>query len=347
MPSLFTTLRIAAVLAVASMAGTATATASAYKIPFSPTGPWNVSSDPAAPIDPSSALRTTALLTEVQAEQLKGTGPWINDVKYSAPVYRVSSTQPRVPVTLDNQAANNPLGVAFRAGVPIPSNAVPATGTDGAMIVYQASTDTLWEFWRAAKLADGWHASWGGAMQHVSTSPGNYSNLAWPGLASYQGWSWGTTASSQSVMSGLITISDLSSGHIDHALSLQVPTACQGWFTYPAQRTDGSSTAADCLPEGAKLRIDPTLDLSTLTMPPITRQLAQAAQTYGMIVSDQTHSMVGFRAESPRPIGGYNPYAGPTGFYGGLTPAKFLGSFPWDHLQVMPMRSCTVSNCTP
>jgi hypothetical protein len=82
-------------------------------------------------------------------------------------------------------------------------------------------------------------------------------------------------------------------------------------------------------------------------MPPITRELATAAQKYGMIVADQTHTMVGFRAESPRPVGGYNPYAGPTGFYGGLTPGQFLGSFPWDHLQLMPMKSCTAVNCTP
>jgi len=97
MPSFFSTLRIAAVLAVFSMAGAATATASAYKVPFSPTGPWNVASDPAAPADPSSAARATALLTEVRAEQLKGTGPWINDVKYSAPIYRVASTRPAFP----------------------------------------------------------------------------------------------------------------------------------------------------------------------------------------------------------------------------------------------------------
>jgi hypothetical protein len=305
-----------------------------------------VPSAPAAPVDPSSALRTAGLRTEVQAEQLRGNGPWINDVAYSTPVYRVSGTQARVPVTLDGQAATNPLSVALRAGVPIPADAVPATGTDGAIVIYQASTDTLWEFWRAVKLSDGWHARWGGALQHATSSPGYFSNASWAGLASWQGWTWGTTASSQSVLAGLVTLDDLRSGHINHALALQVPAMCKGSFTYPAQRTDGSSIAANCLPAGARLRIDPSLDLSTLAMPPITRELAQAAQAYGMIVVDQTHSIVGFRAESPRPLGGANPYAGATGFYGGLRPNKFLASFPWARLQLMRMHPCTVVNCT-
>ena len=37
-------------------------------------------------------------------------------------------------------------------------------------------------------------------------------------------------------------------------------------------------------------------------MPPVTRMIAQAAQTYGLIVNDQTGATVAFRAEDPTPL---------------------------------------------
>ena len=45
--------------------------------------------------------------------------------------------------------------------VPIPSDASPAAGPDAHMTVWQPSTDHLWEFFQARKLADGWHANFG------------------------------------------------------------------------------------------------------------------------------------------------------------------------------------------
>ena len=46
-------------------------------------------------------------------------------------------------------------------------------------------------------------------------------------------------------------------------------------------------------------------------MPTATREIAQAAQTYGLVVDDQTGATVGFRAEDPTPLmrqGQPNPY---------------------------------------
>ena len=140
---------------------------------------------------------------------------------------------------------------------------------------------------------------------------------------------------------GLITLADLASGHIDHAVALMVPTAAASVFSFPAHRTDGVNSSPTAVPEGARFRLDPSLDLSKLQLPPVTLMIAQAAQKYGLIVNDQTGSVVAFRAQDPTPLmreGQPNPYlkyfANPaTGAY--EAPTGFLAVFPWSHLQLV------------
>jgi hypothetical protein len=96
-------------------------------------------------------------------------------------------------------------------------------------------------------------------------------------------------------------ISELRNGVIPHALALNIPFARPNVFSYPAQRTDGTSTDPDAIPEGAHFRLDPTLDLSKLNLPPMTRTMAEAARRYGMIVRDQTGWAVAMFGEDPTP----------------------------------------------
>lgn len=313
---------------------------------FSPTSIWNRALPMNAPLDPSSASITAYLNSFVSSSQTQGIGPWINTTNYSTPIYTVPANQPTVPVTVDyNPVA---LSQAF-ATVPIPSDAKPAAGSDAQMTIYQPATDTMWEMWEMRQDTSGrWHAGWGGRMVHVSSNPGYYQNVPGPSGGMLEQSSWGATASSLPIAAGLITLADLASGHINHAVAMMVPKAKAKVFYCPAQRTDGYDTSANAIPEGAHFRIDPNLDLSKLSMPPITRMIAQAAQTYGLIVNDQTGATVGFRAEDPTPLmrtGAPNPYgtyfANPaTGQY--VYPTQFLASFPWSHLQLLaPPATCS------
>lgn len=311
---------------------------------FAPNSVWNARLHDGAGLDPTSPARAGAFSNEVKKEMLHGWGPWISETSYSTPLYRVGADQRNVPVKLDTGAWGASLQTALDVGVPIPRNAKPADGSDGHLTVYQPSTDTLWEFWRAHKERDGWHASWGGAMRNVSTSPGYYSNSSWEGLTAGEGSNWGSTASSLPVIAGTVTVADIRSGHIDHALALAVPAPCAGTFSWPAQRTDGTSDKHDCLPEGAHLRLDPKLDLSKLDLPPITRMLAEAAQRYGMIVRDRTGRATGFYAEDPGRTGS-DPYHGKKGFYGGQQPWDFLPQFPWSSVELLDMNLCTAAPC--
>lgn len=294
-------------------------------------------------MDPHSARRVRALAGAVQAEIANGGGyPAVAVRTYSTPVYVVSAEQRKVPVRLDTGSWGDPLRRALAPGVPIPQNARAAEGTDAHMTVYQPSTDRLWEFWGASKRSDGWHAKWGGAMQHVSTDPGYYTRSAWPGLGPSDGWNWGSTASSLPVVAGLITGKELLRGRIDHAIAVALPEPCAHVFAWPAQRTDGTDRASTCIPEGARLRLDPRIDVASLRLSPIGTMIARAAQKYGLIVRDRTGHSVSFFAEDVT-TAGRSPYGERA--WGDTPVWNALDRFPWRSLEVLKMDLCSRAPC--
>ena len=299
---------------------------------FAPDSVWNAPLAAAAPLDPAGPQLVQKLLDTVAQNQAARTGPWIATNQSGTPLYRVAATQPLVRVQLHTGWWGDTLQTAYES-VPVPADARPGTGADAHMVVWQPSTDRYWEFFHMRKLADGWHADYGGAIKDVSQSAGYFSTASWPGLSqSY----WGATATSLPLAGGLMRIDELKAGTIPHALALAIPFARPRAWSFPAQRTDGTSSDPAGIPEGARFRIDPTLDLSKLKMPRVTRMMAVAAQRYGIVVVDQTGWAVGFRAEDNRPTGS-DPYYGSGGLFGGLYPNDLLASFPWDHLLLMKM----------
>lgn len=293
---------------------------------FAPTSIWNQPLPGNAPLDPSSPQLVASLDADVNSEIAGKWGPWLSYYAYSTPIYTVPKTEPRVRVRLDQR--NAALQRAF-SHVPLPADARPADGSDAQLTVWQPSTDRLWEFWKLSLQADGWHASWGGAMRHASRNPGYFSTHAWPGAQPR----WGASGSSLPLVAGLITLHDLAQGRIDHALAIAVPHVRAGVWSWPAQRSDGDSPSPDTLPEGARLRLDPRLNLDALNLPPLTRMLARAAQTYGIVVRD-TSSVVGFFGQDPMPSHS-NAY---TRWLGGQFTWQPLAQFPWDRLVVLQMR---------
>jgi hypothetical protein len=299
---------------------------------FSSSSPWNTAPDASAPIDPASRKLVGALAAEVRSEQRADDGPWISTRDYSVPIYTVGADQPTVPVTLPKPEAAPALARAL-AEVPLPTDAKPADGTDGHMVIWQPSKKRLWEFWRFTRGAKGAEASWGGAIADAEQSSGVYEPGpgAWPGTET----DWGASASSLSIAGGLITFEDLEAGQINHALAIALPQIRAGEFSSPAQRTDGGSTDPDALPEGAHLRLDPELDLAALELPPLTRMIAEASQRYGIYVRDGS-SVVQFYGQEPT-AGEPNPWTGADGAFEGSYPNLLLADFPWEDLEVLRM----------
>jgi hypothetical protein len=296
---------------------------------FSPSSFWNKALPANAPLDPSSAAVISALDAEIASEKKASeVGPYINTIKWSVPIYTVPIDEPMVKVRLE---VNVPLLQAAWDSVPLPSGAKPAAGTDKHLVVWQPSTDRMWEFWHLEHTLKGWRAGWGGAMRDVQSSQGTYGLRAWPGARS----DWGASAASLPIAGGLITLEDLELGKIDHVLAMAVPNVRAGVYTSPAQRTTGHSTEPDSLPEGARLRLKPSLNLKTLHLPKLALMIAEAAQRYGIVLRDKSDNPT-FFAQDPTPTG-RNPYIGPNGYFEGKYANQILASFPWSDLELLKM----------
>jgi hypothetical protein len=297
---------------------------------FSPSSFWNMPLGENAALDPDSPAFVEAFEATIEQELQNEIGPWINTTDYSVPIYTVPGDQPTVPVQLFSQFYSPSLQSAWRE-VPLPPDARPSAGSDEHLVVWQPSSDRIWEFWRLTQVDGSWRAAWGGAMRNVSSSSGVYDADAWPGAESW----WGSSASSLPIAGGLITLEDLQQGEIDHGLAMAIPNVRAGFYTAPAQRTDGTSSSPLALPEGAHLRLDPDLDLAAMRLPPLTRMIAEAAQRYGIVVRDRA-KVAHFFAQDPSPTRA-NPYVGKGGYFEGKSPAQLLSRFPWSHLQLLPM----------
>ena len=126
------------------------------------------------------------------------------------------------------------------------------------------------------------------------------------------------------------TIAELQRGRIDHALAIALPHTRAKVWSSPATHGDGDSQDPTSLPEGARLRLNPALDLNKLNLPPLTRMMAEAAQRYGIVIRDRA-GVVAFYGEDPSRLA-TNPYPA---IFGNKYPDQLLASFPWRSLQVL------------
>lgn len=296
---------------------------------------WKRRVDGRASLDPRSAQLTASLAATVAAGDAAGRGTWIDTTACAPHVYRVPADQPAVRVSLLNgqRPGRRSLQAALSA-VPIPADATGSSCRDRSLVIEQPATNRMWELWHARQDASGWRADWGGATRHLNDDDGVFGTDDWPGAQTY----WGASASSLTLIGGILTPQELQTGQIDHALALSVPQSAAGVWSAPAQRTDGVSSDPDALPYGARLRLDPSVDVDSLPIPEVTKALARAAQRYGVIVREQTHYNVQFSAEAP-PADDPGVYRR---IFSGAAPLNgFAGpvmrGFPWDKLQLLPM----------
>jgi hypothetical protein len=196
--------------------------------------------------------------------------------KWSVPVYHADTTTPKQTITLTaSWAPKHQL-----AGVPIPDNATPSPDSDGHLAIINPTTNCEYDLWQAHKNTDGsWTASW--ANTTTTTGPGWYPLSA--------------TGAGDALTAGLITPDDMKNG-INHALKFNYPYTKAGGPVTPAPASDGQSTNPAAIPEGARLQLDPNLNLQTLNLNPWQTTIAKALQTYGMYLTD-TGGGVGLSAQ--------------------------------------------------
>jgi hypothetical protein len=120
-------------------------------------------------------------------------------------------------------------------------------------------------------------------------------------------------------------------GHIDHALLISIPSAASGGPVWPATESDGRSRSDGAIPEGARLQLDPALDLNRFAMTPYERIIAGALQEYGAYVGDVSGSV---ELEVINPIG-YPDFPYPAGWFDERW--TLLTGIPWAHMRVLEL----------
>ena len=275
---------------------------------------------PAMPeIDPDS---------DAMIRLLKASGDLVIQVRqYSSPVYIADASTPRRTVELPCGPWWE-LGASRMTGVPIPEGAEPARDVDGSdnpvppdattcgenadqdnnLIVLDLQTRCEYDFWQFRWAGGRAVASWGGAISLDSS--GVYAG----GLS--------TRGSGFAFLGGLIWPDELQAGRIEHALVFNYPYTRAGGPVAPATATDGvwdgteeeirdlAGPGAVPMPEGARLQLDPDLDLGGLGLTPYEKTIARALQEYGMFLVDTGGgSGIGLYAIDPRSVQG-NPYEG-------------------------------------
>ncbi len=299
---------------------------------FASTSPWYTAIPTTVTLNSNSANMLQDFLNQKPTSLYNGTVN-VNTRSYSSPVFIAPAGAATVKVSqwdCQKKGYFDPSLATQWAAVPVPANAQPSSGTDGEMTIYQPSTNTIWEFWKTQKYADGtWHACWGGRMQNASTNPG------------YFPANYGTTATSLPFLAGQITANELKRGEIKHAIGIALRNATT-WslFSWPAQRSDGNG--ASIIPEGTRIRLDPTINVDSLSLHPMAKIIAKAAQKYGFIVWDRAGS-ISIRAQnlvSYTALGQPDPYHSDTmhtGLFGTTPDYDVLKNFPWSRLQFLPM----------
>ncbi len=279
-----------------------------------------------APVAGNSATQVENIASSVR-NNYGGTAAF-NVWDYNTTVAVVGAGQRRARVHWDDcqHKGSLPGGVYGTNGhfedVPVPDSATAASGSDRELTIYSPSSDQLWEFWVTSKRSDGWHACWGGRIDHASTSPGFFTH------------GFGATATGLPYAGGMVSIADARRGSIDHALALQVIDTADWWkISYPAQRGDGAGNGP--IREGTRFRLDPRVDVDSLHLNRYAAMMARAVQRYGFIVVDKggAVAVIGESGNGLAANGGNNPW----GRLLGSTPSyAVMKAFPWNRLQALP-----------
>ena len=237
---------------------------------FAANSPLNRLITSAAEIDPRSPAMVAQLTSEVDEK-----GWAISTKEYTVPVFRAARSTPLTTVHVRTRGT--------RHRIRIPATSFPSPGSDGHMTVLNAHLRCAYDFYRARRLPDGgWEAE-------------NFNALPLTGSGVYPR-GLGTRASGFANVAGLITPGEIRRGRIEHALVFTTSATRAGGPVWPATSSDGQTSSEGAIPEGARLQLDPSLSLESLT--PWQRTIARALQRYGMYLAD-TGGAVAIFAQHP------------------------------------------------
>jgi hypothetical protein len=196
--------------------------------------------------------------------------PFINYKLWTAPVYEVYEASQTVVVYdyVHNQYYD----------VPIPAGAKPSEDADHQLVIIDWYQRKTWDFWNLQYVDGEWRAGaayvWG--LDGTGVSPNGQ---------------WTVGGASIPLTAGIIRDEEIEAGVINHPLlcSLHTPKANRKVYP-PAATADGRTYDTWAIPEGARIQLNPDLDLDSLGLSRTAKIIAKALQEYGMVVKESAGS---------------------------------------------------------
>lgn len=263
------------------------------------------------PLGPSSSAFASDIVTDYKTDY---GAVGVNTM----PIYTVPADQPGVTVSV--LPGCNSFLVSTGAKVPIPPYAHLNGSSDDPLVVYQPSTGADWELWRVTRNAQGaYSACWGGKLDTAGSD------------GVFPPW-FGLSASGISYLALTITEGDVASGHIGHAIALQVPRCNR--YVYPADRGDCGQDPGQPA-EGQWFRLPAGLPMPK-GLTPFAQMVFRALQGYGAVVVDFAGAVM-TEAEQPSDWAaeGYHGVDPITASWEGLQEYQVVATLPWADLQTV------------
>ena len=239
---------------------------------------WNTPIDANAPIDPESDTMIKRLILENE----QGANVDISVHEWSVTVFFADENTPRMDVELIQYWWSYYRTIK---DVPILPETVPDPAGDGHLAIIDLAEGYAYEFWQAEKHDNGrWAASWGNRIALDS-------NGIYPTGNSSRGSGFASLA-------GMIWPEEFAQGKIEHALVVSIPSTKKSGPVPPATETDGRRSYWGAIPIGARIQLNPELDLDNFEMSTYERIISESLQEYGAYVGD-TSGSIEFEAINP------------------------------------------------
>lgn len=283
---------------------------------FNSESPWNkpIVSNPE--IDPNSSRMIGKLQETLGTEaSLKfNYNNWtvpvhVVDARYSIK-RNVYSSDPNHLLSEAIDPDNN--GIA--ENIPMPSELWQDPSTDGHLIIVDPYQKRSWEFGVAKLRADGhWDA--------LKADTWDLTGVGYRQAFGNRWWTNGARAAGVPMIAGLIRPEEIAAGVINHALAMSSPTnrlnsfGPNGWGRWEvcspvASNTDGHGIGQEYIPEGARVQLNPNLDLNTLGLSAEAKIVAKALQVYGAYIVDNAPETILYMQNLGPDGGAWNTYPG-------------------------------------
>lgn len=254
--------------------------------PFSKNSPWNTPIESNARLDPYSDLMIKNLKEKglrLKADSRKWSIPLFVIDSAKSPKASVKSVSGTLPAHVD------PNGDGIAEKLPMPDNVWPDPEKDGHMLLVDPALMKTWDFSRLKRLSSG-PVKWSATRVDIWDLKGGGFREPFAGA---RWWELGARGSGMPLIAGLIRMEEIEAGKIEHSLAVATPVNLKSTregggkeLCSPASRTDGTGVGSWFIPVGARIQLDPALNIDSLDISAPTKVIARALQKYGAFVAD-------------------------------------------------------------